>query len=67
MAHFVEELNAHPSVMERLGMLFETLVQSNVRVRELERLSAMSDEQLQNLGLRRDELVHRVFGDSLSA
>lgn len=36
---------------------------SNKRLRELERLSAMTDEQLAARGLRREDIARFVFGD----
>lgn len=42
------------------------LSETPARMREIERLSAKSDAQLAQLGLRRDEIVHHVFRDRLS-
>ncbi|WP_425040577.1 DUF1127 domain-containing protein [Primorskyibacter sp. S187A] len=67
MAHFVDELNQHPTLLARVADLFESLVTSSSRVRELERLNAMTDDQLNALGLRRQDIVQRVFGDHLAS
>ena len=48
------------------GKIFDFLVkvgESNARVRKLERLSALSDEQLAKMGLERENLVRYVFSD----
>ena len=48
-----------------LGMLlFRTSPQ---RMREIERLSRMSDAELGAMGLKRDEIARHVYRDTLSA
>ena len=48
---------------ERLANAIDAAQRSNQRVRELERLSALSDEQLAEQGLRREDVVRHVFRD----
>lgn len=47
----------------RLGRWMEDIAVANARVRQVERLNAMSDEQLAKRGLTRDQIVHHVFRD----
>lgn len=63
MAHFVEELNAHPTLMQRIGHFFESMALTASRAHEVERLTAMTDEQLAARGLRRDQIAQHVFRD----
>ncbi|MGX9355651.1 DUF1127 domain-containing protein [Roseobacteraceae bacterium S113] len=63
MAHFVDELTYHPTLMERLGTLIETVSIGTSRAREMDRLSAMSDQQLAARGLRREDIARHVFRD----
>ncbi len=44
--------------------LFRT---SPMRMREIERLSRMSDAELGDMGLKRDEIARHVYRDTLSA
>lgn len=46
-----------------IGTFFVAIMESNSRVQEVDRLNAMSDEQLAELGLRRDTIVRHVFAD----
>ena len=66
MAHFVDELDHHPSLMDRIGALFHSVNLSATRARELERLAAMSDAQLEVRGLRREDLARHVFRDTMT-
>ena len=58
------------SLASRVGSEFFSwltrIAESHSRVREIERLSAMSDAELGRLGLRRDQIVRHVFRDELS-
>lgn len=50
------------------GRIFDALVmvtESNHRMRKIEELSAMSDDELARRGLRRDEIVRHVFRDRI--
>ncbi|EPX75672.1 hypothetical protein [Salipiger mucosus] len=42
-----------------------SLAEKNQRLRQADKLSAMSDAELARRGLRRDEIVHHVFRDQL--
>ena len=49
-----------------LGRLFNAMIVAsphNKRLEKIERLHAMSDEQLEELGIPRDRIVHHVFAD----
>lgn len=59
--------SAQSGFLSRLGhkilAFIEAVQTSNSRARELERLNAMSDEQLAAQGLRREDIVRHVFRD----
>jgi len=46
-----------------LGQGINAYMERNARVREIERLSAMSDEELLKLGVRRERIAYHVFQD----
>ena len=46
-----------------IGRFFIAVMEQNSRVQMVERLNAKSDEQLAELGIKRDEIVHHVFRD----
>lgn len=48
-----------------IGNFLTQLGENNHRVREVERLNAMSDEALAARGLRREDIVRHVFRDLL--
>ena len=63
MAHIVEELNYHPTLMERFGEWIDSVASNSTRAREIDRLSSLTDEQLAARGLRRQDIVHHVMRD----
>lgn len=52
-----------PSFLDRVLKTMENIALSNPRLRQIERLSALSDEQLAARGLRREDIVRHVFRD----
>ena len=54
---------AHRSVFRAIGDFFSLITESNWRVREAQRLHAMSDAQLAARGLRREDIARHVFRD----
>ncbi|GAA6159478.1 MULTISPECIES: DUF1127 domain-containing protein [Ruegeria] len=46
------------------SMLFR-MAEAQTRVRQVEFLQSLSDEELHKRGLTRDRIVHRVFADSI--
>lgn len=55
-------------IVQAFVKAFDFLVmigENNARVRQLERLQAMSDAELAARGLKRDQLVRYVFSDFL--
>lgn len=62
MAQFVDELNAHPTLMSKVSAMFAALQDSQARLHELQRLGNMSEAQLQEQGLRREDIVSHVYG-----
>lgn len=46
---------------------FNRYIETLSRARELERLNALSDRQLADMGLRREDIVRHVFRDKMSA
>ena len=47
------------------GAFLVRLSESNVRVRELERLSALSDAELARIGVAREDIVRHVYRGAL--
>lgn len=47
------------------GGLLIRLAEANVRVRELERLSKLSDAELSKIGVAREDIVRHVYRGSL--
>lgn len=43
------------------GRLMVSMMENNSRLKRIERLQSMSDEQLAELGIQRDDIVHHVF------
>lgn len=48
-----------------IGRFFVLIMESNARVKKVEYLNSLSDEQLKARGLKRDEIVHEVFKDTM--
>jgi uncharacterized protein YjiS (DUF1127 family) len=46
-----------------IGNALIAIMESNSRVQYVDRLNAMTDEQLEAKGLKRDEIVQHVFRD----
>lgn len=65
MAHFVDELDMQPSFLQRLGAAFDHMIENSSRARQLDHYTSMSDEQLKEIGLRREDIVRHVFRDRL--
>lgn len=51
------------SLLDGLTRGMSQVVEANSRIREVERLQAMSDEALAAKGIRRDDIVRYVFRD----
>ena len=47
------------------GAFLVRLSEANVRVRELERLSALSDDELSKIGVAREDIVQHVYRGAL--
>jgi len=50
-------------VFAKIVALLEKIANSNGRVRQVEFLNSLTDEQLKARGLTRDQIVHHVFRD----
>lgn len=46
-----------------IGNFMVAIMESNSRIQRVDALNAMSDEQLAERGLRREDIVRHVFGD----
>ncbi|WP_204115436.1 DUF1127 domain-containing protein [Shimia biformata] len=46
-----------------VGNFLVKLAEANSRVQKVERLNAMSDDELKKIGLRREDIVRHVFRD----
>ncbi len=51
------------SLFARMSDALNTAAEANTRFRQVERLRAMTDEQLAEHGIKRDEIVRVVFRD----
>ncbi|MBM2322928.1 MULTISPECIES: hypothetical protein [Marivita] len=51
------------SLLDGLTRGMSQVVEANSRIREVERLQALSDEALAAKGIRRDDIVRHVFRD----
>ena len=51
--------------LRAIGRFLVLLSETNIRVRELERLSALSDAELDKVGLTREDIVHHVYRGAL--
>ncbi len=58
----VSALKTLAAPFNAIGRFLIYLAESNSRMKQLEALSAMSDEQLATRGLKREDIVMRVFG-----
>ncbi|MBS0126336.1 DUF1127 domain-containing protein [Thetidibacter halocola] len=56
-------LNPLRAFGEAILKFLSNIAESNHRIREVERLNALSDAQLKSLGLRRQDIVRHVFRD----
>jgi uncharacterized protein YjiS (DUF1127 family) len=52
-------------IFRAIGNALISVSEANSRVRQVEALSALSDEQLKARGLRREDIVRHVFSDAL--
>lgn len=54
------------AVLKGLERFFVSAMENNSRMREIERLRAMSDEDLASRGLTRDRIAMHVFRDVMT-
>ena len=47
-----------------IGNFFVAIMEANARVKKVEFLNSLSDEQLAKRGLKREDIVREVFKDS---
>ena len=67
-AHQVQSAPLTGVVGRILSAIFNALTriaENNPRYKKMKQLSAMSDEQLAEIGLRRDDIARHVYGDRL--
>ncbi|MFC4216056.1 DUF1127 domain-containing protein [Pseudophaeobacter arcticus] len=57
-------LNLLAKPFTALGRGLVAIAENNTRYQTLNKLMALSDEELAKRGLKRDQLVHHVFSDS---
>ena len=70
MAHPTTESSFAPGLRARLDAFFATIgqgmnayMESRSRMHQINRLNALSDEELAEMGLKRDEIPRHVFRD----
>lgn len=58
-----------PALIASIGSsIYSTLIsvaEAQSRVRQVNHLQSLSDDELKKRGLTRDQIVHRVFADSI--
>lgn len=71
MAHTSTHHDAHSSIFGTIQTVFSAIgkamlmtAQSDSRMRQVEALNALSDAELAERGLRRDEIARYVFNDA---
>ncbi|MGR3762153.1 DUF1127 domain-containing protein [Roseobacteraceae bacterium NS-SX3] len=52
-------------VLAGIGSFFMHAAEANARARAIQQLSALSDAELAQRGIKREEIVRHVFSDSL--
>ncbi len=57
--------NGIAAFFRAIGGALVAMAESNTRIRKVEALSALSDEQLKERGIRREDIVRHVFSDAL--
>lgn len=50
--------------LRAVGNFMVAIMESNSRIQLVDKLNAMSDAELAELGVKRDEIVHHVFKDT---
>ncbi len=72
MAHSTAQTHARfslPNLIASIGSsIYSALIsvaEAQSRVRQVEFLQSLSDEELKKRGLARERIVHRVFSDSI--
>lgn len=51
------------NILARIGQAFVTIGESNAKLRQANALMAMTDAELADRGLRRDQIARYVFGN----
>ncbi|MCJ7874187.1 DUF1127 domain-containing protein [Marinovum sp. 2_MG-2023] len=54
-----------PGILARIGNFMVQIAENNHRIRKVEFLNNLSDEELAARGIRREDIVHHVFSDML--
>lgn len=63
---FVKKLvNILSTAFGHVAALFNAIAEAQSRADQIERLQALSDQELAKRGLTRDRIVHHVFRDKL--
>ena len=57
--------HAHSGVFTKIASFFVALTENNARARKLAYLTNLTDEQLAQKGIKRDEIAQHVFRDVL--
>ena len=55
-------------IVSIVSSIYSTLIrvaEAQSRIRQIEFLQSLSDEELQKRGLRREQIVHQVFANSI--
>ncbi len=58
--------DTRPGILERIMGFLVTIAESNSRVRRVNYLNSLSDAELAQRGLRREDIVRHVFADAMA-
>lgn len=62
---FKKLIHALSTILAHVAALFTAIAEAQSRSDEIQRLQALSDQELAKRGLTRDRIVHHVFRDKL--
>lgn len=58
-------IDTRPGILERIMSFLVSIGENNSRLRRVEFLNGLSDDELAARGIRREDIVRHVFADAL--
>ncbi|WP_417525846.1 DUF1127 domain-containing protein [Marinovum sp.] len=59
-------IDTRPGILERIMGFLVSISENNSRLRRVEFLNSLSDDELSARGIRREDIVRHVFADALA-